>query len=104
MRFVVVMDTLYRVDPEKDTTFAFIEAARARGHECLHTKIGGLSVVRGDGRAHVRRIEIRTIAAGTSRAPTEPPISLEGEPSAVSLSEIDAVFIPKDPPFDAHYL
>ena len=95
MRFVFVMDTLDRVNPEKDTSFAFIEAARARGHECLHAKIGDLSVLRGEARAHVRQLEIRSAL---------PRISLEGEPTVVSLSEIDAVFIRKDPPFDAAYL
>jgi len=95
MRFVFVMDTLDRVTPEKDTTFAFIEAAEARGHTCLHCKINDLSVLRGEAMARVRRITTRTAA---------PRISLEGEPSTLKLSEIDGVFIRKDPPFDAAYL
>ncbi len=35
MRFVFVMDPLDRVTHDKDTTFAFIKAAQARGHESL---------------------------------------------------------------------
>ena len=47
MRFVFVMDTLDRVDPEKDTTFAFIEAAQARGHESLHCGPADLGIREG---------------------------------------------------------
>ena len=35
MRFLFVMDPVERMIPDKDTTFAFIRGAEARGHECL---------------------------------------------------------------------
>jgi glutathione synthase len=95
MRFVFVMDSLDRVNPEKDTTFAFLESAQRRGHECLHCLISGVSVHEGDPRGRLRRIEILA----------EPPfIRLGEEVRMESLMGVDAVFIRKDPPFDAAYL
>jgi glutathione synthase len=95
MRFVFVMDTLDRVNPEKDTSFAFIAAAEARGHVSLHARIQDLSVLKGAPSAKVRRV--RTLDV-------EPFISLDLDSGTVPLSEVDAVFIRKDPPFDAAYL
>ncbi|MFO0553672.1 MAG: glutathione synthase [Polyangiaceae bacterium] len=94
MRFVFLMDPLDRVNPEKDTTFAFIEAAQARGHESLHVLISNLGVRRG-----------RTIAraCGISIFPDEPRIRLTGELREIALDDVDAVFIRKDPPFDRAY-
>jgi glutathione synthase len=95
MRFVFVMDTLDRVDPDKDTTFAFVEAAQKRGHESLHCLPRDLGVRRGEAFARVRGIEVHSEA---------PHIVLTGAPRELPLSGIDAVFIRKDPPFDQAYL
>lgn len=95
MRFVYVMDTLDRVTHDKDTTFAFIAAAQARGHESLHCLPHDLYVHGSETFANVRRVEILA----------EPPwIALRGAPERVALSDVDAVFIRKDPPFDQDYL
>ncbi|MBM4359166.1 MAG: glutathione synthase [Deltaproteobacteria bacterium] len=95
MRLLFVMDPVERIVPEKDTSFGFIEAALALGHECLHALIhqlerrsGGTSSVS----APVRSMRIeggRLVAQGDARR--------------VDVSELDAVFIRKDPPFDAAY-
>ncbi len=95
MRFVFVMDTLDRVTPEKDTTFAFVETAEARGHECLHCLPGDLAVRRGVPIAHAR---------GLSTFAASPRIRLSGEKIPVDLMNTDAIFIRKDPPFDQAYL
>ena len=95
MRFVFVMDTLDRVDPEKDTTFAFIEAAQARGHESLHCGPADLGIREGKTVARVRDVSIHK---------TAPWIQLDGPPREVVLADTDAVFIRKDPPFDRAYL
>ena len=95
MRFVYLMDTLDRVSPDKDTTFAFIEAAQARGHESLHCLPGDLGVRRGRVFAMVRGVRVY---------PDEPRIRLVGERREIELDAVDAVFIRKDPPFDQAYL
>jgi glutathione synthase len=97
MRFVFVMDPLTRVTHDKDTSFAFIRAAQARGHQSFHCLPQDLHVREGRTLASVQRMEILT----------EPPYIVlrkdEGS-KVVELSDIDAVFIRKDPPFDQAYL
>lgn len=95
MRFVFVMDSLDRVNPEKDTTFAFVEAAQRLGHQSLHCLPSQLSVHAGEARAIVRTIEV---------LPEAPFIRLGDTPSVELLKGVDAIFIRKDPPFDQAYL
>lgn len=106
MKLLFVMDTLDSVNPDKDTSFAFIAAAQDRGHECWHClprDVGVTSPGTGktEGFARARRI-------ATTGDPVANPgtgtIALHGELQRLSLMEIDAVFIRKDPPFDAAYL
>jgi glutathione synthase len=95
MRFVFLMDTLDRVSPDKDTTFAFIEAAQKAGHESLHALPTDLGVRKG---------RVFTMVRGIRTAEDEPRIHLVGERREVALDTVDAVFIRKDPPFDQAYL
>ena len=44
MRFVFVMDSLDRVTHDKDTSFAFLKAAQARGHESHHCLVRDLYI------------------------------------------------------------
>jgi len=92
MRFVFVMDSLDRVNPDLDTTYGFVQSALDRGHRCLHCLIH--QVERRDDRvtAVVRQLELR-----------DRDMLLVGEPTRVDLSEVDAVLIRKDPPFDVAY-
>ena len=48
MRFVFIMDPLDRVTHDKDTTFAFIQAAQERGHESHHCLLRDLYIDDGD--------------------------------------------------------
>jgi glutathione synthase len=97
MRFVFVMDPLDRVMHDKDTTFAFIEAAQARGHASYHCLGHHLYVEDGETCALAHPVKI---------LPAAPWIELDktGGPSRLRLGEVDAVFIRKDPPFDRAYL
>jgi len=92
MRFVFVMDGVDRVDPDKDTSFGFIEAALARGHQCLHCLIHQVEYWQGTVTAVTRPLQI---TAGR--------LALDGDAQRVRLTEVDAVFIRKDPPFDSPY-
>lgn len=97
MRFVFVMDPLDRVDPEKDTTFAFIRAAQRRGHESRHALLRDLSIAGGEAWATTRRVEIVDGPPFIRLRPDE-------APTRVRLADADAVFVRKDPPFDRAYL
>lgn len=97
MRFVFVMDTLDRVNPRKDTSFAFIRAAQQRGHTSYHCLPRDLFVSKSEVFAHAHRIRILD---------QSPYIELaydEGR-EIVPIAASHAVFIRKDPPFDQAYL
>ncbi len=94
MRFLFVMDPAEAMLPDKDTTFAFLRGAQARGHECLHCLPNALS-------AHGQNVSAVARPIRVSDAP--PHVSL-GASSDFQIAELDAVFIRKDPPFDTAYL
>ena len=97
MRFLFVMDTLDRVNPRKDTSFAFLRAAQGRGHTNYHCLPRDLFVSKGQVFAHVHRVRILE---------QEPYIELaydEGR-EVLPVADAHAVFIRKDPPFDQAYL
>lgn len=94
MRFVYVMDPMDRVLPDKDTTFAFLRAAQARGHEALHCEPRDLFVKGGEVFARVQHLTVSNT----------PPYAVFGAREEVKLADINGVFIRKDPPFDAMYL
>jgi glutathione synthase len=94
MRFVYVMDPMDRVLPDKDTSFAFQRAAQGRGHVALHCEPRDLFVRDGDVFARVRHLTVSDAA----------PYATFGDALEVRLADVEAVFIRKDPPFDAMYL
>jgi glutathione synthase len=93
VRFLFVMDPAEKMLPDKDTSFAFMRGARARGHECLHCL--PLEVTN-----HGREVFARARPIAVSDAP---PHVTAGSPEHVDLSKLDAIFIRKDPPFDTPY-
>lgn len=97
MRFAFVMDPLSTVHHQKDTSFAFIRAAQERGHESYHCLPRDLSIADGEAHALVHRVVVLD---------TPPYIAFEHERGRhqVRLSDLDAIFIRKDPPFDRGYL
>jgi glutathione synthase len=95
MRFVVVMDAADAVHWQKDTTFAVMHAAQARGHHVDHCMVSDLYLEAGRVYASVRPATMQLVA--------ERPIVLD-EREDVCLHDIDAVLVRKDPPFDLEYL
>lgn len=93
MRFLFVMDPVEKMSPDKDTTFAFIRGAEARGHECLHCLPKDVLNLGRDVFAKARRVSVGDA----------PPHSSLGDEAVVELVSLDAVFVRKDPPFDAAY-
>jgi len=93
MRFLFVMDPVEKMSPDKDTTFAFIRGAEARGHECLHCLPKDVFNVGRDVFARVNRVSVSDTA----------PHATLGVESVVELATLEAVFVRKDPPFDAAY-
>lgn len=93
MRFLFVMDPVESMLPDKDTSFAFMRGAGARGHECLHCAAHQL---------FNRNDELFTVARPVT-VNDEAPHTRLGAPEVVNIGALDAVFIRKDPPFDVEY-
>src|SRR5260221_9523127 len=94
MRFLYVMDPMARVNPEKDTTYAFLRAAQTRGHEAFHCLARDLWLQGNAIGAIVRPFQVLPHA----------PWAELGEPIDIALADVDCVFVRKDPPFDDEYL
>lgn len=94
MRILFVMDPAESMLFDKDTTFAFMRGALARGHECLHCLPVQVNNLGREVFADVRPVKVSDSA---------PHVQL-GARALVDLAELDAVFVRKDPPFDAAYL
>jgi glutathione synthase len=94
MRFLFVMDPAETMTSDKDTTFAFLRGARALGHSSWHCVPQQISLRGKDGFAAARPIAVSDL----------PPHVELGAPERLELAALDAIFIRKDPPFDAGYL
>lgn len=94
MRLLFVMDPAETMTPDKDTTFAFLRGARALEHGSWHCLPSQVSVRGAGGMATARPIAV---------SDTAPHVTLGGA-ERLELTSFDAIFIRKDPPFDAQYL
>lgn len=94
MRFLFVMDPAESMLPDKDTSFAFLRGALARGHECWHCQPHEVSCNERQIAARARRITVSDSA---------PHVSLF-EPRSLNARELDSIFVRKDPPFGSSYL
>jgi glutathione synthase len=94
VRFLFVMDPFGSMLPDKDTSFAFMRSALRRGHQVLHCRPEQLYCEGKQVGAVARPLVVSD----------SPPHVTAGEAQRERLAELDAVFIRKDPPFDASYL
>lgn len=96
MRIAFLMDPVEHVLVDKDTTFALMLAAQARGHEVFTF---------GPREIYARGREVFAALHRTSvRRAERPDHAVVGPAVHTALRDVDAVFIRTDPPFDAHYL
>ena len=95
MNILFLMDPLDTVDYRKDTTFAFMLGASRRDHDVFYLPTGGI---------HLSGNSARFDA--TPVVPRDDPAHLFDVSPAISLpdSDVDAIFIRSNPPFDAQYL
>jgi glutathione synthase len=98
MRILVILDPLPLIKPYKDSTYAMMVEAAARGHELFVCEQHHLSLA--DGHAMVRAQPLRiTDATGGSG-----PWYETGEPLHEPVAAFGAVLMRKDPPFDMEYV
>lgn len=104
MRILFVADTLEHFKIHKDTSFAMMRAAAARGHQLFACEPKDL-VWRRDGRVTAALRQIALIDGGAADAPCgdHPQWFAELATPTLALAELDAVVMRKDPPFDSEY-
>ena len=94
MDFLFVMDPVESMLPDKDTTFAFMRGAQARGHRCWFCFPYQVFAVSCAVASDATEVRVSDAAPHTTTGITR----------ELRLSDLDVVFVRKDPPFDAQYL
>ena len=95
LRIAFIMDPIQHVLIDKDTTFALMLEAQARGHDVWYVEMPDLFIDRARAMGRVRRIELRRELHNHftfAKEQTRP------------LGDFNAIFMRKDPPFDIAYL
>ena len=109
MQLLFIADPLEGFNTAKDTSFAMMREAAARGHRLLACQAQDLSWQRG-GKVLAKVRSIRLTAAAASSKPGEQLAHWFDEDGAgmsatpLELSAVDAVLMRTDPPFDLEYL
>lgn len=95
MKFVFLMDPLETVVMEKDTTFILMLGAHNKGHEIYFLPEGGITLKNGNLQFHTIKVRPQAVA--------HEPFFIE-KPVLLKDTDIHALFIRTDPPFDEEYL
>ncbi len=91
----IVMDPIAAIKTYKDSSFAMLLEAQARGYQLYYMEMSDLSLR--DGEAFARMSALSVQESG------DPWFTL-GEPIEQPLAELDTILMRKDPPFDTEYI
>jgi len=100
MKLLFVADPLTSFKTYKDSTFAMMREAAARGHELLACEPQDVMWQRGGKVSAPMRSFTLTGADSKGKHDW---FKLAGEPQLTALAEVDAIVMRKDPPFDSEY-
>ena len=93
LKIAVVMDSVDKIDIDKDTTFVLMLEAQRRGHQIYILELDDLFIRGGMAHGRYRRLQL-------SRA--TPHYQL-GDFAVGALADFDSVWMRKDPPFDMKF-
>jgi len=91
----MVMDPISQINIKKDTSFAMLLEAQARGWELHYIELDDLFLSNGQAYARTRSLEVQRDANQWHR--------FTGE-QQIALSELDTIIMRKDPPFNQEYI
>ena len=91
----MVMDPISQINIKKDTSFAMLLEAQARGWELHYIELEDLFLSNGQAYARTRSLEVQRDANQWHR--------FTGE-QEIALSELDTIIMRKDPPFNQEYI
>jgi glutathione synthase len=103
MRILVVADPIESFRTYKDTTYAIMQAAAARGQALAFCEVGALWIEDGHAWANARPLALHGAQLGEDGHDPQGWWRL-GDAHVERLSAFDAVLMRKDPPFDLEYL
>lgn len=95
LKLGMVMDPINRINVNKDTSFAMLLEAQARGWELHYMELGNLYMRNGKTFAKARRLSVKRDKTQWFQFLSE---------QDISLSSLDVILMRKDPPFDRKYL
>jgi glutathione synthase len=91
----IVMDSIENINIRKDSSFAMLLAAQARGWHLWYMEINDLSLKNGEAYATMRSLQVRDEADNWfSLAPAQ----------VAPLDNLSVILMRKDPPFDIEYI
>jgi glutathione synthase len=91
----VVMDPIVSINLKKDSTYAMLLEAQARGWPVFYMEQGDLYLRDGVARARARRLHLN---------PGQDPWFTLSDGTDLALDSLDAVLMRKDPPFNQEYI
>ncbi len=95
VRIGVVMDPIGAINIKKDSTFAMLLAAQARGWDLLYMELNDLHLRDGQALARLRPVSVRDDPGRWYDL---------GPVETAPLRELDVILMRKDPPFDTEYI
>ncbi|AJR07501.1 glutathione synthase [Photobacterium gaetbulicola] len=91
----IVMDPIESINIKKDSSFAMMLEAQRRGWEIHYMEMNDLSLEQGKAMARTRVVSLKEDPTGWFEFHNE---------QEIALSDLDAVLMRKDPPFDTEYI
>ena len=91
----VVMDPISGINIRKDSTFAMLLEAQARGHELYYMEPADLRTLDGQAWADMRRVRVQDNPDGWYELQN---------PQFLPLEELDMILMRRDPPFELDYI
>ncbi len=98
MNILFIADPLHTFKTYKDTTYAMMREAAARGHQLHHTLASELSVL--GSMVHARATPVQFLGEQANGSAWYQ----QGEPFQAALRDFDAIIMRTDPPFNMQYL
>ncbi|WP_016955819.1 glutathione synthase [Catenovulum agarivorans] len=96
LKIGIVMDPIQSINIKKDSSFAMLLEAQARGHEIYYMEMQDLYLLDGESYANTRKLKVEQ--------DPEQWFEFLSESEALPLAELDAILMRKDPPFDTEYI
>lgn len=91
----IVMDPISAINIKKDSSFAMLEQAQARGYQLFYFEMADLYMLEGRAFGRARSLTVQYDYQHWYDL---------GEPSDMPLSELDVILMRKDPPFDTEFI